>query len=267
MPIDIKTDTDNILHTNPALYAVFEDDKTFEMARFIHAILPKYGSGKRVLDVGSGLGREVGFLQDKGYESVGVDNSQEMLAWAKDHYPSAKFFFGSQMEFSLNRLFDAVVCVGSTFLYNYTNADALAALRNFRKHLDANGILYLDMRNAAFFLTRDGQKWLTEELVEETMFEGEAAIVKTRFYIDLSAQILKRDYNWRIGNRKPIIEHLQHRLFFPQELAALLSVCGFQVLELFDKPEPHIGDFGDNQPIVFDHGLRGRRLQVIARAI
>ena len=125
----------------------------------------------------------------------------------------------------------------------------------------------LDMRNAAFFLTKEGQRWLTDELLEEAIFDGKPAIVKTRFYIDLAKQILKRDYNWKIGTREAIIEHLEHRLFFPQEIAGLLSANGFEVVELFDKPEPHISSFTDIRPFQFGYELSGRRLQVIAKAI
>ena len=84
---------------------------------------------------------------------------------------------------------------------------------------------------------------------------------------DLAKQILKRDYNWKIGTREAIIEHLEHRLFFPQEIAGLLSANGFEVVELFDKPEPHISSFTDIRPFQFGYELSGRRLQVIAKAI
>lgn len=170
--IRLKTNTDNLLHSNPELYAVFENDKSFEMARFIHAILQKYETGKKVLDVGSGLGREVAFLREKGYDAVGIDASEDMVAWSQKHYPNANFYIGQQAMFDLNQTFDALVCVGSTFLYNYTNEDAGSTLTNFRKHLKDGGILYLDMRNAAFFLTKEGQRWLTDELLEEAIFDG-----------------------------------------------------------------------------------------------
>lgn len=103
--------------------------------------------------------------------------------------------------------------------------------------------------------------------MEEAIFDGEPAIVKTRFYIDLARQVLKRDYNWKIGARDAIIEHLEHRLFFPQEIAGLLSVNSFKVIELFDKPDPRINSFSDGQPFEFGYELSGRRLQVIAKAI
>lgn len=89
----IKTDTDNLLHSNPALYEVFEDDKTYEMARFIYAILKEYCKGKHVLDVGSGLGREVGYLHEKGYEAVGIDISEEMVIWAREMYLLREILF------------------------------------------------------------------------------------------------------------------------------------------------------------------------------
>ena len=265
--IYLKTDTDNLLHSNPELYAVFESDKSFEMARFIYAILRKYGTGKKVLDIGSGLGREVAFLSEKGYDAVGIDASEDMVDWSQKHCPNAVFYIGQQATFDLHQTFDALICVGSTFLYNFTNEDASSTLMNFRRHLKERGVLYLDMRNAAFFLTKEGQKWLTDELLEEAIFNGEPAIVKTRFYIDLAKQILKRDYNWKIGSHDAIIEHLEHRLFFPQEIAGLLSANGFEIVELFDKPEPHIGSFIDSSPYEFGYELSGRRLQVIAKAI
>lgn len=79
--IHLKTDTANLLHSNPELYAVFESDKSFEMARFIHAILQKYETGRKVLDVGSGLGREVAFLSERGYDAVGIDASEDRKIW------------------------------------------------------------------------------------------------------------------------------------------------------------------------------------------
>ena len=82
-----------LVHSNPELYAVFENDKSFEMARFIHAIPQKYETGKKVLDVGSGLGREVAFLREKGYDAVGIDASEDMVAWSQKHYPNANFLY------------------------------------------------------------------------------------------------------------------------------------------------------------------------------
>jgi SAM-dependent methyltransferase len=237
------------------------------MAHFIHALLREHKSGERVLDVGCGVGREVGYLKSVGFDAIGLDSSTEMVAWAKSHYSDSPFVLGNQSDFSLDQTFDAITCVGSTFLYNFTTESAITSLQNFRKHLRSGGLLYLDMRNAAFFLTQEGQLWLTDELVDQTVFEGSPAVVKTRFRISLAEQILERDYNWSVDGQPPIVEHLRHRLFFPQELSGLLSICGFRVLRLFDKPEPHLGSYDADAQLVFGNDLHGRRMQIIAQAI
>ncbi|MFR1479614.1 MAG: hypothetical protein ACLSB9_29955 [Hydrogeniiclostridium mannosilyticum] len=107
---------------------------------------------------------------------------------------------------------------------------------------------------------------MTDELFEEAIFDGKPAIVKTRFYIDLAKQILKRDYNWKIELVRRLLSTWSI-VFSSREIAGLLSANGFEVVELFDKPEPHISSFTDIRPFQFGYELSGRRLQVIAKAI
>lgn len=267
MQVDLQMNTENFLHTNPALYLAFNRDEDLSMAHFIHQVLKEFGVGKKVLDVGSGLGREVAYLNRVGYEATGLDNSVEMLSWAKDHHPESTFVYGEQSDFSLNQQFDALLCVGSTFLYNFSNKDIIASLECFRKHLYKGGLLYLDMRNAAFFLTKEGQRWLTEELVDQTILEEAVVTLNTRFSIDLPNQILERDYCWQVTGCEPIVEHLRHRLLFPQELVHYLDACGFRLLQLFDDPAPHVQKYSSEKPLTFNNEMIGTRLQVIAQAI
>ncbi|MEK0316608.1 class I SAM-dependent methyltransferase [Cohnella sp. 56] len=265
--MEVDTGSDNFLHTNPALYLAFNGEHDQSMARFIHTILAEFNAGKTVLDVGCGPGREVAYLNQAGYEAVGLDNSEPMLAWARAHYPGLSFVDGSQANFSLQRQFDALYCVGSTFLYNFTNEEVRASLRCFRQHLHAGGLLYMDMRNAAFFLTQEGQRWLTEELTEQTTVGGNMISLSTRFGIDPINQLLLRDYRWTVPGQAPIVERLRHRLLFPQELALYLSLSGFRVLHLFDQPAPHIDIYERARPLEFSEQLQGRRMQIIAQAV
>lgn len=267
MQIPIKLDTDNFLHTNPSLYLAFNGEHDHSMAHFIHKLLIEYKVGKKILDIGSGPGREVAYLNRVGYEATGLDNSEEMLSWANEQYPRMPFVYGDQSDFLLNQQFDALYCVGSTFLYNFSNEAVLSSLQCFRRHLHSGGLLYLDMRNAAFFLTKEGQRWLTEELVEQRTVKDTVVSLQTRFSIDLANQILERDYCWTVAGFNPIVEHLKHRLLFPQELVHYLSSCGFRLLQLFDKPAPHVYAYDRQAPFAFSNEMSGRRMQVIAQAI
>ncbi|WP_159883276.1 class I SAM-dependent methyltransferase [Paenibacillus puerhi] len=263
----IKRDTDNFLHTNPLLYSAFYGEHDQGMAQFLHTLFIEYRTGKKVLDIGSGLGREVAYLNRAGYAAVGLDYSEDMIAWAREHYPGMTFVHGNQSDFSLQQQFDALYCVGSTFLYNYTNEEVLASLQCFRKHLHEGGLLYLDMRNAAFFLTREGQRWLTEEMVEQRKVNDTVITLRTRFSIDLAGQMLERDYCWTVTGYKPVMEHLRHRLLFPQELIQYLTSSGFRLLKLFDQPAPHVNSIDRSQPLAYSHDMLGTRMQVIAQAV
>ncbi|WP_281890494.1 trans-aconitate 2-methyltransferase [Paenibacillus sp. YYML68] len=266
MQTPLKLDTDNFLHTNPSLYLAFNGEQDPSMGYFIHKLLKEYQTGPRVLDIGSGPGREVAYLHSVGYDAVGLDNSEEMLAWARAQYPSLPFVYGDQADFALGEQFDALYCVGSTFLYNFSSEAVMSSLSCFRKHLRTGGLLYLDMRNAAFFLTKEGQRWLTEELAEQRTYEGQVVSLRTRFSIDLAEQLLKRDYCWTVEGCEPIVEHLKHRLLFPQELAHYVTAAGFKLVRIFDKPEPHLSKVDLAEPLHFSGELTGRRMQLIAIA-
>ncbi len=265
--MQMNLDSPNFLHSNPFLYEIFHGEDDDSMGQFVLTLLNYYKTGKKVLDVGSGLGREVSFLNRNGFDSIGIDFSEEMIAWSQSHYPESSFVKGDQADFSLEQSFDAIYCVGSTFLYNFTNEKILQCLRCFRKHLETGGLLYLDMRNAAFFLTEEGQRWLSEELVERRKIAENLVTLQTRFHIDLPNQMLLRDYCWTVSGHEPVAEHLQHRLIFPQELVLFLEVSGFQIKQLFDKPAPHLNQYEPGQSIKFNENLEGRRMQVIAEAI
>jgi len=267
MQRSLKLNTDNFLHTNPSMYLAFNGEDDQSMALFLHKLFTEFRVGTSVLDVGSGPGREAAYLHQAGYRTVGLDNSEDMLRWARDTYPGIPFVYGNQSDFTLGERFDALYCVGSTFLYNFTNDMIQASLRCFRNHLKDGGLLYLDMRNAAFFLTPEGQRWLTEELREQRIVDGNMISLKTRFSIDLENQLLERDYCWTVEGMKPVVEHLRHRLLFPQELTHYVTMNGFRVLRLFDRPEPHIGKIDMGSPLDFSSTMTGRRMQIIAEAI
>lgn len=257
----------NFLHDRPALYDAMIPDPDQQMGRFIHAILQRYGAGQRVLDIGCGLGREVGYLCERGYMAVGLDNSAAMVAWAQRHYPAARFVTGSQDSFDLGERFDAITCMGSTFLYNATNELLQATLGCIHRHLMPGGLLLLDMRNAAFFLTGAGQEWLRREHHDVAVVAEGPLAMTTRFEIDVAAQLLKRAYTWTLAAEPPLHELLDHRLIFPQELRLLLSTCGFEVCAIFDTPAPHIGEFDVGDDFVLGQTMTGRRMQAIARAL
>lgn len=261
----INFSTNNFFHQNPQLYNALYEDKEYIMAKFIAKLFEYYGVGKDILDIGSGLGRDVDYLNSIGYKAMGLDNSQEMLDYSRKKYPNSTFVFGEQKNFSINKKFDAITCVGSTFLYNLTNKSIEQALKCFNGHLKLGGYIYIDVRNPLFFLTKDGYSWLRNNLVDEKVIKNQTFKVITRYDIENKRQILKRNYKYYFDDELLLEENLEHRLIFPQEISEYLTKSGFDIIKIFDSPAPHIRDFCKSKELVFKDSMEGRRMQVLAK--
>jgi ubiquinone/menaquinone biosynthesis C-methylase UbiE len=92
--------------------------------------------GSKVLDIGCGTGHLAGELMQRGYEAWGVDFSEGMVQYAREHYRSDRFQVGDieRIQFPDNT-FDAVMCLG---VVEYLSDD-LPALREMWRVLKPGG--------------------------------------------------------------------------------------------------------------------------------
>jgi SAM-dependent methyltransferase len=86
-------------------------------ASFCAALVP---AGARVLDAGCGTGRVMIRLAELGYDCVGVDLDESMLAVAREHAPQLPWIQADLAEFDPGRVgvaadFDLVVAAGNIF--------------------------------------------------------------------------------------------------------------------------------------------------------
>lgn len=73
----------------------------------------KVSQGSNILDIGCGTGHLAGELMQRGYAAWGVDLSEAMVEYAREHYNRDRFRVGDieQIPFPDNT-FDAVMCLG-----------------------------------------------------------------------------------------------------------------------------------------------------------
>lgn len=90
---DVKRDED----VYDSLYVSLYDDlvyckekNNFEIDAFLKATQPEIQTSK-ILDIGSGTGRHVGALAQKGFSVMGIDNSNAMIVEARSNYPNCEF--------------------------------------------------------------------------------------------------------------------------------------------------------------------------------
>lgn len=255
----------NFLHDHPDLYdAVIPESQDHALAQFALDVVRRHAPGPKVLDVGCGPGRELAYLRSHGAQADGLDASIAMVERARQFCPGAEVTLGLQAEFRLPGRYDAILCFGSTFLYNHSWRDIKATLENFAGHLNPGGLLAMEMRNAAYFLTAEGQATLGVQEVHKAVTDHGALRFTSELALDPANQLLDRYYRWEPEEAEPVVEQLRHRLIFPEELRLALDVAGFEVIDMFDRPIPAGGELLTPET-VYSRDLRGFRLHVLAR--
>ncbi|TDD38263.1 class I SAM-dependent methyltransferase [Saccharopolyspora elongata] len=254
----------NFLTDNPAIYEQRFPDPEHLAARFVDDLVHRFGSGRRLLDVGCGTGRDARCWTALGYRVTGLDCSPQMVSHAQEHCPEADFVVADMRSFGpLPAEFDVITCLDSAFLYCHGNDDVDAFLRRCHEHLRPGGLLIAEMRNGAFFL---GNTELLDGVREQVVaWERVEYRSRTRLWIDHAEQLLRRERHWDWpGRAEPLIQRSAWRLLFPQEIRYFAARHGFSVVALFDEPGPR-AETPWRRDAALSTRLSGDRLHVVLR--
>ncbi|MCP2257362.1 Methyltransferase domain-containing protein [Streptoalloteichus tenebrarius] len=255
--------SENLLTDNPELYEHQFPDPEHRAGRFVDDVLRRFDGGRTVLDIGCGTGRDAGYLASVGHTVTGLDLSERMLAHARERYPDVEFTRGDMRSFDLGRVFDAIICLDSAFLYCHRNEELTAFLDRCREHLRPGGLLVAEMRNGAFFL--GNTELLDGTRTRSVLWRGTTYTSHTTLWIDHAAQLLRRHRVWEWpGCAAPLHQRSAWRLLFPQELRHFLDLAGFEVLAMFDQPGPRT-DLPWSADAALSTALSSDRLHVVAR--
>jgi SAM-dependent methyltransferase len=194
------------------------------------------GSVKRVLDLGCGTGGHSVVLAERGYEVVGVDRSESMLARAEARGSRARFEVGDLATLELAETFDAVLLMFAVLGYQVGNSDVAAALQTARRHLRPGGVLFLD----AWY----GPAVLAERPSDrvKVVGDGESQVLRSvSSELDARHHVCLVHYHvWRLEQGRLVSETREHhtmRYFFPLELELFLDMAGFEPRRLGGFPD------------------------------
>jgi SAM-dependent methyltransferase len=227
--------------TYDAIYA----EKDYEgESDLIEQLLRTYGAGRveSILDLGCGTGNHVLPLAARGYDVVGVDRSEEMLARARAKVAShpagarADFCLGDIRRVRLDRHFDAVVVLFAVLGYETSNAGVLDALRTARTHLRAGGLLVFDVwYGPAVLSQRPSQRLKVVETTRGRILRVSTGELDVRRHLcHVAYRLWQLEGDRLVGDAE---EHHTMRFFFPLELELLLETAGFTPLRLGPFPD------------------------------
>ena len=210
----------------------------------IERVFQTYGDSaiQSVLDLGCGTGNHAIPLAQRGYEVVGIDRSESMLAraWRKAASLSdgcdAAFHQGDIRSVDLQRHFDAVLMMFAVMGYQLENADVLSALRTAHRHLRSGGLLIFDVwYGPAVLHQRPSQRVKVIPTPEGKMLRASSGELDIRRHL-----CMVHFHVWRLEGERLVAEteesHLV-RYFFPLELELFLECSGLAPVRLGTFPE------------------------------
>ena len=219
-------------------------------------------SGGPVLELGCGTGRVTLPIAQSGIDIVGLDNSEGMLARARDKAAlleegdgSIDLRMGDMCELSFDRTFPLVIIPFRGFLALLSVEDQVRCLTGIKEHLEPDGRLIFNIfvpdpqmlvedEDAAFHLrdVTDPDTGRTSVVWQQTRVDTFNQVLSVRLIVDeidkegVVGRRFYRDYQIRYAHRVEVLH--------------LLERCGFEVVDLY-------GDFdyspfdGDSEEMVW----------------
>ncbi|TCP53443.1 dTDP-3-amino-3,4,6-trideoxy-alpha-D-glucopyranose N,N-dimethyltransferase/N-dimethyltransferase [Tamaricihabitans halophyticus] len=117
-------------------------DESKLVTEWIRKIKPDTRS---VLDVGCGTGAHLGPLNETFEHVEGLDLAEPMLAIARKQLdPTIQLHHGDMCDFTLQRSFDALICMFCSIAYAGDLARIRTAIANMAEHLNPGGVLIVE---------------------------------------------------------------------------------------------------------------------------
>lgn len=174
-------------------------DYEAESASVTKVILSWKPDASSLLDVACGTGGHLRFFQGSFKDVEGVDQSPDMLAYARQRVSGVRLNLGDMRTFELGRTFDAVTCLFSSIGHMRTPADLDTTLECFSRHVCPGGVVVVDPwwfpetflpgYVAGDVVKADGR---TIARVSHSSREGDATRMKVEYLVAESASGIRR---------------------------------------------------------------------------
>ncbi len=180
---------------------------------------------KTVLDLACGTGSMTWILTGRGYEMIGVDGSEEMLAAAMEKSGCVEgvapvFLHQSMPKLDLYGTVDAAICCLDSLNYLTNPKDVRRTFDRLRLFIAPGGVLIFDINTVEKLAALDGQVFLDETEDTYCVWRPEYRRGICTYYMDLFQ--LQDDGSWERS-----FELHRERAYTVEELTAWLEEAGF----------------------------------------
>lgn len=182
-----------------------------------------------VLELACGTGRVAIPLAQAGFSVTGIDYSEGMLETARQKSSAVEWVQGDIRDFHLDRPFSTVIFVFNALCHLLTIDDFEACMRCVRQHLAPDGRLIIDVFVPDLrILTRPADSIFLFNEYTDPDGSGSVMVMSSSRY-EPDTQINRITTYHRFSNAPEKQGSLNMRMYFPQELDALLKYNGFVI--------------------------------------
>ena len=219
---------DNGLHYD-LMYPVKQEDIDFWID------LAEESPNRTILELGCGTGRFSVPMAEAGFQVAGIDLSGTMMDQAGRKAESEgvelSLIKADMKNFELGKKFGFIFIPSNTIVHLLTRSDVEACLSCIRKHLADDGFFAFSV----FVPTPDKLKRKSVEEQEWAVYQdpesGEDIRVMFTYEYEYDTQIKRiTTYHYFPGNEEPVIGKIDLKMYFPQEVDALLEYNGFRIV-------------------------------------
>jgi 2-polyprenyl-3-methyl-5-hydroxy-6-metoxy-1,4-benzoquinol methylase len=127
-------------HFSPQYWVKFGLYANETHREYLQKFLERVPPHSSLLSAACGAGRYDGMLLDAGHSVVGIDQSEGMLARAREHFPEVQYKKMGLQEMDFREAFDGIICMDA--MEHVCPEDWPGILRRFQEALKPGGVLY-----------------------------------------------------------------------------------------------------------------------------
>lgn len=216
----------------PFYHILYQDRDEKEAAFLIKNLLKhlKLEPPAQILDLACGKGRHSRYLNNLGYDVIGVDLSKQSIDYAKKYENDRLHFEVHDKLKPYPKQFDAVFNLFTSFGYFEDTTDNIRVIENIKASLKPNGYGVIDFMNA----NKARNSLVAEETktVDGIKFHLNRYVEDNVIFKDIRFTFLEKDYHFT--ERVSALELEDFKEFFAEANVELVDVFGDFNLAPFD---------------------------------
>ena len=218
------------------VYDIFQDNVDYDgWAGYLKDTLREYGiSDGLILELGCGTGTMTELLAASGYDMIGVDNSEEMLAEAMQKRETSGhdilYLLQDMQEFELYGTVRAVISVCDSLNYLTEEQDLEHVFELVNNYLDPGGLFIFDMNTVYKYQEMIGDSTIAENR-EEGSFIWENTYDEESGINEYALTLFLPDTDGRYEK----VEEVHYQRAYPlEQIKTLLQSSGLKLLAVYD---------------------------------